>query len=179
MNLEETIKKGCKENNITLKYLCQQIDMSEPNLYRNFKRNSMETKILVKIADVLKVPITYFFGGTEKQAGSAELEALALFKKYGIDGMLYNFMVDMLATVPNYKEELYKAWPKKYLEMMPDKYPEEKKKEVEEALTRREKEFFAILEKNKGYSYLKAAGIITDYEVYSIARELVRGKVVI
>lgn len=47
---------------MTISELCKRIEMSTPNLYNIFKQDSIQTKHLEKIADVLNVPITYFFG---------------------------------------------------------------------------------------------------------------------
>jgi transcriptional regulator with XRE-family HTH domain len=58
----EKIKNLAKNRGITLKDLAVKIDMSEANLYRVFKRQSIETKYLESIADVLQVPVGYFFG---------------------------------------------------------------------------------------------------------------------
>jgi transcriptional regulator with XRE-family HTH domain len=57
----EKIKGLAKNRGITIKDLAVRIDMSEANLYKVFKRKSIETKYLQKIADVLSVPISYFF----------------------------------------------------------------------------------------------------------------------
>ena len=55
------IKKIAEEKEISIKSLALSIGMSEQNLHRCFKRNSIETKNLEKIASILSVPISTFF----------------------------------------------------------------------------------------------------------------------
>jgi len=61
LNLEVKIKDLLTKKNMSQKELCSQIEMSDQNLRIIFKRNSIETKHLEKIAEVLEVPVTYFF----------------------------------------------------------------------------------------------------------------------
>ena len=73
--LFESIKKLSKSRAITIKELCQKIEVSEAGLYKTFKNNSIKVETLQKIADVLGVDIREFFGGIS--TNDAELE-----KKY-------------------------------------------------------------------------------------------------
>jgi transcriptional regulator with XRE-family HTH domain len=61
MRLEAIIKEGCKNKKLTIRQFAERIGMSDTNLYKCFKRNSIETKHLEKIAEVLQVPIGLFF----------------------------------------------------------------------------------------------------------------------
>jgi len=61
MNLETKIKDILDKKQKTIKWLTSEIEMSEQNIYKIFKRNSIETSHLIKIAEVLEVPVAYFF----------------------------------------------------------------------------------------------------------------------
>jgi DNA-binding Xre family transcriptional regulator len=69
MELEIKIKHILEKKGKTIKWLALEIDMSEQNLYKIFKRNSIETSHLEKISEVLEVPIDYFFDSSEKNYG--------------------------------------------------------------------------------------------------------------
>ncbi len=66
MNLEEKIKKILSDKKLSQEKLANKIGMSKANLYNCFKRNSIETKNLEKIAEVLEVPVSYFFDENDK-----------------------------------------------------------------------------------------------------------------
>ena len=73
MVLETKIKFILEKNEKTLKWLAQEIEMSEQNLYKIFKRNSIETKHLEKIAEVFGIQIGYFFDeSTDIKAASVK-----------------------------------------------------------------------------------------------------------
>lgn len=55
------IKSLAETKGVTIRKLAQEIGMSEQNLHKCFKRNSIETKHLEKIAQVLNVSVGYFF----------------------------------------------------------------------------------------------------------------------
>ena len=59
--IEKKIKALLSEKNITIRALSNMINMSEANIYKCFKRNSMELKHIESIAKALDVPISYFF----------------------------------------------------------------------------------------------------------------------
>ncbi len=80
MDLKQKIKLLLANTNVTAEELCKKIGMSNANLQFIYKRNSIETKHLIKIANELKVPITYFFDESnevpEAKNDSAEIELL-------------------------------------------------------------------------------------------------------
>ena len=55
------IKTLASERKITLKELCLKIDISEQGLHKMVGNNSIKVSYLEKIAEVLEVPISYFF----------------------------------------------------------------------------------------------------------------------
>lgn len=61
VGLKENIQKRLKELGKTMKELVIEIDMTEPGLYKMFSNGSMKIKTLIKISEVLQVPIDYFF----------------------------------------------------------------------------------------------------------------------
>ena len=73
INLESKIKELCELKDITISRLAIEIEMSQPNLYKIFKRNSIETKHLEKIAEVFGIQIGYFFDeSTDIKAASVK-----------------------------------------------------------------------------------------------------------
>ena len=50
---------------MTAKELCHKIDMTRANLNLIYKRNSIDTKWLEKMSDVLDVPMAYWFENEE------------------------------------------------------------------------------------------------------------------
>jgi transcriptional regulator with XRE-family HTH domain len=59
--LEGIIKELAKEKRYSIRQLCKKIEISETGLYKTLKNNTLKVETLQKIADVLEVPITYFF----------------------------------------------------------------------------------------------------------------------
>ena len=55
------IKKISEKKDITLKSLCERINMSYQNLNRCIRENKISANDLEKISDVLEVPVSYFF----------------------------------------------------------------------------------------------------------------------
>ena len=55
------IKKLLEEKQRTIVWLSSKIGVTDQTLYNCFKRNSIETKHLEKIAEALETPISYFF----------------------------------------------------------------------------------------------------------------------
>jgi len=76
MNLEAKIKFILDKKNKTVKWLAQSIEMSEQNFYKIFKRNSIETSHLQKIAEVLEVPITTFFEEENKNGSNINYQVI-------------------------------------------------------------------------------------------------------
>ena len=62
IDFEIKVKDLIVKNNISIKKLCDKIGMSYQNLRIIFQRDSLETKHLEKIAEVLGVKPEYFFG---------------------------------------------------------------------------------------------------------------------
>ena len=63
-DLEVTVKQLCENKKISLKDLALKIDMSYQNLYKCFKKGSMDTKDLEKIAEIFGISAGYFFDET-------------------------------------------------------------------------------------------------------------------
>lgn len=70
INIEKKIRHFLKLKNMSIKELCKSIGMSQQNLDRIFKANSINTNHLQKMAEVLDVEMSYFFLSEE------EIEAL-------------------------------------------------------------------------------------------------------
>jgi transcriptional regulator with XRE-family HTH domain len=70
MLLGEKIKLEIEKSGIPIRQIALKIEMSEQNLYRIFKKDTIETKKVEQICDVLGLPISYFFSqysGVNKQ----------------------------------------------------------------------------------------------------------------
>ena len=56
----EKIKKAIESSGIPIRQVALKIEMSEQNLYKTFKRDTIETKTLLKICELLGVASNYF-----------------------------------------------------------------------------------------------------------------------
>ncbi len=61
IKLEKKIKQILLTKKIKVKDFCFDIEMSKQNLYNIYERNSAESKYLIKMSEVLQVPVSYFF----------------------------------------------------------------------------------------------------------------------
>lgn len=59
IDLEKNIKNFLKERKINVLDFCNEIGISNPNLYKIYARGSIDTKYLEKIRDVYNVPLCY------------------------------------------------------------------------------------------------------------------------
>jgi transcriptional regulator with XRE-family HTH domain len=66
------IKKKSEETGIAIRTLSAKIEMSEQNLHRCIREGRIEAGDLEKIAQVLEVPVSYFFDEAEQLTGSKE-----------------------------------------------------------------------------------------------------------
>ena len=57
----EKIKKLLNSRSMTINELCKQVEMTERGFHAAVKNNSLKLKTVESIADVLQVPISYFF----------------------------------------------------------------------------------------------------------------------
>jgi transcriptional regulator with XRE-family HTH domain len=113
------IKSLASENKISLKELADKINLSEQGLHSGIKKQTLSVTNLEKIAEVLEVPVSYFFedkedvkkiinntngniqvGQNNKSNAKTESEALAVCRKE-IEGLkreneLLRKMVEML-----------------------------------------------------------------------------------
>lgn len=60
-NIERNIRQLTKANGMTLAELAKAIEMTEAGFYKMLSTESMKVKTLVKLAEVLKQPVTGFF----------------------------------------------------------------------------------------------------------------------
>lgn len=58
--LGQKIKKAIEKSDISAEQVAAFAEMSLTNLYKIYKRDSVETRYLVKIAEVLQLPVQYF-----------------------------------------------------------------------------------------------------------------------
>lgn len=61
VELKENIQIRLRELGKTMKELVAEIEMTEPGIYKMFNNGSMKIKTLIKISEVLNVPVDYFF----------------------------------------------------------------------------------------------------------------------
>jgi transcriptional regulator with XRE-family HTH domain len=60
-NIERNIRQLTKANGMTLAELAKAIEMTEAGFYKMLSTESMKVKTLIKLAEVLKQPVTDFF----------------------------------------------------------------------------------------------------------------------
>jgi transcriptional regulator with XRE-family HTH domain len=60
--LGQILQKALKDANVSASDAADYMGISEGNLYRLFKKDSFEVAYLKKAADLLKLPVSYFFG---------------------------------------------------------------------------------------------------------------------
>lgn len=88
-NIERNIRQLTKANGMTLAELAKAIEMTEAGFYKMLSTESMKVKTLIKLAEVLKQPVTDFFephAAELKQEGSltnevAEPEGVYVIEK--------------------------------------------------------------------------------------------------
>lgn len=73
IQIENKIRVKAKEINLSIRQLCKEIKMSQPGFYSALKKNTLRIETLSKIAEVLKVDISYFFT-SENSLPVVELE---------------------------------------------------------------------------------------------------------
>lgn len=56
-----TIKTLMLENKVTVRRMCKEIGVTESGFWKMLKNGSVKTSTLEKIAQVLEIPVTYFF----------------------------------------------------------------------------------------------------------------------
>jgi transcriptional regulator with XRE-family HTH domain len=88
MHYINKIKFLCDKKNITLKKLASEIDVSETGLHQMINKSSMKVETLVKIADFLDVPLSYFFEDSEKNTNIVDAnDFLEVLKQMVIEKM--------------------------------------------------------------------------------------------
>jgi len=66
MQYYSKIKSLCKERKLSLKELAEILEITPHGLNYMFNNDSMQIRILIKISEHFKVPITYFFTDSDK-----------------------------------------------------------------------------------------------------------------
>lgn len=104
------IKELADKQKLSIKQLCKQIDITDVGLAKMIKNNSLKVTILEKIANVLQVPVSYFFDdslstdpATLKKTEKTESPA-ALLKENEVlkaQNELLREMVDLLKRSKN------------------------------------------------------------------------------
>jgi len=61
MLIGEKIKKAIERTSLDPVKVAAAINMSTANLYRIFKRDSVETKYLLRLSSLLNIPLSYFY----------------------------------------------------------------------------------------------------------------------
>jgi len=59
----ENIKQLIHQKGITVDFLAENLGVSIQNIYKMFKRDSIESKHLIRISELLDIPIGRLFGG--------------------------------------------------------------------------------------------------------------------
>ncbi|WP_147275648.1 helix-turn-helix transcriptional regulator [Adhaeribacter pallidiroseus] len=67
MLLGQKVKNAINEAGLTTEDVAYKIDMSSNNLYRLYKKDSFEIKYLIKIAEIVKKPLSYFISELDQE----------------------------------------------------------------------------------------------------------------
>lgn len=70
------IKSLIQGSEYSVKEIADKIGISAPNIYRLYERDSVETKYLVTLAEIYRVPISYFFNGEDVSDLTGEIANL-------------------------------------------------------------------------------------------------------
>ena len=62
------LKKVINESEVSVKEIADKLDLTPQSLYKMFKKESVESKYLEKIADILNLPMSVFFPGEKPVA---------------------------------------------------------------------------------------------------------------
>jgi len=65
LEIKQRIKTISAKRGFTLKLLAQKVGITEGGLFRMFEKDDYKTSTLKKMANVLDVPIAYFFSGND------------------------------------------------------------------------------------------------------------------
>ena len=82
MNISHKIRQLQKKDSISQKELTERIGFSVSAFNTALKRNDFKISVLIKIADVFNVPVSYFFGEEQENLNTKKL--LSIFKKLSI-----------------------------------------------------------------------------------------------
>ncbi len=61
LSIGEKIKRAIKQSPFTISEVAKTIGISNQNLYKIFKRDSVESKYIKKLSDLLNIPQSYFY----------------------------------------------------------------------------------------------------------------------
>jgi len=77
-NFDEKIKEMSRQRGISRRQLCKKIGMTENGLSNSLKSGKIKIDVLIKIADILEVPMEYFFPNpsSEREKRIYELEKI-------------------------------------------------------------------------------------------------------
>jgi DNA-binding Xre family transcriptional regulator len=80
LNFKKALDKALEAKQISIKKLAAEIDMTEQGFYKMLKNDSVKVATLERIAEVLELPITFFFDyetkvtGDTNQSGSGNVQ---------------------------------------------------------------------------------------------------------
>ncbi len=70
------IKDLVRGSNYSVKEISEKLEISTPNVYRLFERESVETKYLIKLSELFNISIAYFFPNSNVLSSNSELDEL-------------------------------------------------------------------------------------------------------
>jgi len=78
------IKMRCNEIDISIRSLSAKIEMSEQNLHKCIRDGRIEAGVLEKIANVLDVPVSYFFDEDKPTQSAKENEFIEIQRRISL-----------------------------------------------------------------------------------------------
>lgn len=103
----QKLKELVDKNNYSYTQLAVDLDMTENNIYKIFKKPSLDSDFLEEMAIKFKVPVTYFYGGADSQEGIEYLKMVVAEQKRQIDDLRSDkeFLKDSLKKILNHSYE--------------------------------------------------------------------------
>jgi len=107
MDISLKIRGLQKNKNITQKELSEKIGISVKGLQKALANKDFKVSILIKIAEVLGVPVSYFFEGGENNTNDIDKELLRIFKrKVNLDIVAFESLATIRKSKPKTEEEV-------------------------------------------------------------------------
>ena len=107
IQIESKIKELSKKQGLSIRQLCQKIDITENGLSKTFKNNSLKVETLQKVANILQVDIRDFFGGVGVNSLELENKYDKLKEEQSKKNLIILLLLSSLDTLYNLAEDTF------------------------------------------------------------------------